>query len=360
MMRTSPPLVRTAVVGLLTLASAFAEARADTIVIPGKRIDPPPNRPDLGPTLTVTIKIKDAGGNVISLPLAIVDTGNVDGLALSATDAAKLGLAAGTNATAKTAGGTATLQKTDIPASRNGSFDGEKDSSPGFKAPVSGTAYITSGKDSLVGTKFFDTDPKGAGAVMVNYAAEQVVIYNNDQAKAQKHSSLDLHTPMTSVAAGSFDVGEGNSYSVEVGVTHGGTTVDSPFVISTGLASTLISTELAAELGIVPGPMIDFTYVNGTFDIPSAMVDLGVFAQGGPSTIEVGILPDSLNPDDLNFLGGSFLGQFSSVELDAADGIFFATVPEPASVVLLGASGALLLAHSAWRRRGRGRAAPGR
>jgi hypothetical protein len=245
------------------------------------------------------------------------------------------------------AGGKTKFDKTDVPASRQGSFVGEKDSNAGFKASVAGPAFIHEGGLTSIGTEFFNTDPAGPGAVIVNYAKEEVVIYNHEQAK--KLGALPFNTGMDAVALGSFNpLTTGHAYTADVGVAYGGNHLESPFVISTGVNATLISEQVASALSIACSiGTFSFTTAAGTFDTPSAVVALDVFPQLGSQSMEVGCLSSALNPDNINVLGTDFLGRFSAVQLNAATGVFSA--PEP-SLLALGALGVLFIRSRRTRR----------
>ncbi len=151
----------------------------------------------------------------------------------------------------------------------------------------------------------------------------------------------------------------------------GGTSLtDIPFLIASGMASTLISQELAIALGLDPSilPSGQFTGQTGSvFSAPQASVEIRLFSDPGFTSfiVPVGILAPSLDPFQDNFLGSDILGQLPYWEIetnqDNSAGIFFAAattlraVPEPGGLAFAGPLlvGVLLLRkHSAARRRG--------
>ena len=320
------------VTGVFITTVFCPSALANTITIPGTVVD----TPGLGPQLFVNINIKNAGGTVITVS-ALVDPGDNDRLSFSAADATAIGLTAGNTGNVEGAGGTATEQTTNVPASRGGTFAGETDSNASFTASVAGAAFIGTGTNTTVGTQYFNTDPAGRGAITINYAKGTATIY--DHAQALTHASLNFSTPIVVVADGSIDPDpNGSAYAANVGVTFGTTAASSLFTISTGVSSTLISIGLAQSLGIpCSGQPLSFTSELGTFAVPSAVVGVNVFAQQAGQTLEVGCLSHALDPDNINILGMDFLGQFSSIDLNAANLVFSASVPEPSTILPLGA-----------------------
>jgi hypothetical protein len=134
-----------------------------------------------------------------------------------------------------------------------------------------------------------------------------------------------------------------------------GTSVSSPFIIKTGLDRTLISQSLATELGINLASLpIASTDINfDTFSIPVVEIEANVFAGQGSYFLNVGVLPDSLNPFGENFLGNDLLGNFQYYEINTntelTGGTFFALpTPEPSvlGLCLLGTCLFLLRAAS--------------
>ena len=132
----------------------------------------------------------------------------------------------------------------------------------------------------------------------------------------------------------------------------GGTSLTGiPFLIASGMASTLISQELAIALGLDPSilPSGQFTGQTGSvFSAPQASVEIRLFSDPGFTSfiVPVGILAPSLDPFQDNFLGSDILGQLPYWEIetnqDNSAGIFFAAattvqaVPEPDGLALAG------------------------
>jgi hypothetical protein len=313
---------------------------ADTITIPGTVV----RTPGLGPQVFVKINMKNAAGNPVTINSVLVDTGDNDGITFGAGDAKTAGLAAGAATPVAGNGGEAVANDTNIPAAQAGSFDGEKDSNSHFTAPVTGAAHIDPGSNqTTVGTSYFNTDPAGSGAVFINYATGTVIIYNHIQALAIELENA-FRTQMIVVPDGTFDIDSiGSAYAVNVDVSNDATSTIAPFVIASGETTTLISADLASSLGAsCTGPNITDTTQLGTFTIPTATLSLNVFAAQGSVPLQVGCLPNSLNPNHINTLGSDFLGTFDDIGLNEATLTFSATpVPEPSTLSDL--SGVLLV-----------------
>jgi hypothetical protein len=116
-----------------------------------------------------------------------------------------------------------------------------------------------------------------------------------------------------------------------------GTNASGSFIIKTGFDRTLISQSLATQLGInvasLPTASTDINF--DTFSIPVVEIDANVFAGQASYLLDAGVLPDSLNPFDENFLGDDLLSKFQYHEVDTntdlSGGTFFALpTPEPA------------------------------
>jgi predicted aspartyl protease len=310
------------------------EAHGDTIKFPIKSLN--------NGLPVITITINDKNGKPITVE-GLVDTGSTGNFIMNANTAATLGLTAGTTGSGNGIGGSTSNSTTSIPASNAGTIQGAT-SSGTFSLSVQGTGNIVPAAPGglgdnavLLGTKFLN--PSGGGATLINWATKYITVYNS--AQAAKLASLNFNTSMTVVAAGTFNPDtSGFAYAVNADVTFGPTSAASPFVISTGVSQTLISSALASSLGIVPsGPTLGFTSELGTFNVPSSVVAMELFPLQGFQTLDVGILPNSLDPNGINVLGANFLESYGSILLNGATMTFSATpAPEPVSLLFLGPS----------------------
>jgi hypothetical protein len=182
---------------------------------------------------------------------------------------------------------------------------------------------------AIVGAPFLRTDDKN-GAFLLNSATGKATIY--DKAQAEKLTALPFNTPATAVASGSLVVPDGGTtLSATVDIINGTTSASASFILSTGVSDTLISSTVAAALGtLTPGPSESVTTELGTITVPTALLSVDVFPQQDPTTLNIGILPDSLNPNNVNVLGMDFLGAYPVLLLNAATSTISA-VPEPAT-----------------------------
>lgn len=317
---------------VLVVVLTCGEVRGDTITFPIKYVT--------NGLPVVEIMIKDKNGNPITVE-GLVDTGSTGNFTMNANTAATLGLTAGATKPASGTGGSTTSSATSIPAGNAGTVKGATQSGA-FGVSMQGTGDIVPAAPGgladngvLLGSKFLNPDPAGRGATLINWAKKKITVYN--KAQADKLASLSFDTSMTVVADGTFNPDtDGFAYAVDLDVAFGSTSAVSPFVISTGVSETLISSSLASFLGIVPSGTLDFTSELGTFSVPSSEVDLRLFSLQGFQTLGVGILPDSLNPDGISVLGADFLAGYDSILLNGATMTFSATpVPEPGSLTLL-------------------------
>jgi len=307
--------------------------------------------------LLVDVNFKDKDGKPITL-VGKIDNGNNDNVGLTSDAASKLGLATGDDKAAGAVGGNTTVKPTTIPASNAGTISGSTVGT--FNVSAQGGGFVASrfadpNVQVLLGHDFLNPDPAGKGAYQVNEAKGTMTVYNHEQ--ALKLAALNFVTLSVAVAQGTFNPDtNGAAYAINSNVTFGSHTISSPFVISSGVDATLISSNLASMLGITPsGPSMDVSGAVNTFSVPSAQVTLGIFPGLASQAVEVGILPNDLNPTGINVLGSNFLGQFSEFQLNEAALTFSATaIPEPTTMLLV-ASGFLGLARSRVRTKRRRR-----
>jgi hypothetical protein len=271
---------------------------------------------------------------------ALLDTGANGGLVFGMKAAAALGLPnQGAAGNAGGVGGAAALDKTTVPAGSTivGAM-GVAAVAPVAGPALSFTNMNFAGFDVIAGADFLNTSDAN-GAFVLNAAKGTGTIF--DKAQAAALAALPLNTPTTAVATGSLNVpGGGTPPTATVGVLNGSTLASAPFVLSTGLNDTLISQSLADSLGtLTAGPTEIVMSDLGTFTVSTAILDLNVFSQQGPVMMTVGILPDSLNPDNINVLGMDFYDKFSELIWNGATSTFSAAVvPEPGawSIIILG------------------------
>jgi hypothetical protein len=268
----------------------------------------------------------------------LLDTGFNDRILFGMKSAAALGLPNnGAAGNANGVGGAAAVDKTTVPA---GSTIVGAMGMAGV-APVPGAGFSNAkmdfnGFDAIVGADFLNTSDAN-GAFVLNAAKGTGTIF--DKAQAAALAALPFNTPTTAVATGSLDVPVGGTPpSATVGVINGANSASAAFVLSTGLNDTLISESLASNLGMLTsGPSETVVSDLGSFSVQTAILKLDVFSQEGPVTMTVGILPDSLNPGNVNVLGMDFYDQFPELIWNGETSTFSAA-PEPGTwaVVLLG------------------------
>jgi hypothetical protein len=144
-----------------------------------------------------------------------------------------------------------------------------------------------------------------------------------------------------------------DGYAVATGLTNplGGQT-NAPMLIKTGFQQTIISESLAAQLnlniGSLPTQSVPLQLTPSAV-LPVATLNVDVFGNAASSfSMSVAILPNSMNPLNLNYLGADYLSHFFywevSTTLSGETGSFYAAVPAPASGSLL-ALAALTLAR---------------
>ncbi len=269
---------------------------------------------------------------------ALLDTGAGTRIVFGMKAAMALGLPNGGAAgNAGGVGGAAALNKTTVPA--GSTIVGAMGMAA--VAPVDGAglsfANMNFGNfDAILGADFLNTSDAN-GAFVLNAAKGTGTIF--DKAQAAALAALPLNTPTTALASGSMDTPDGGTPpSATVGVINGPNLASAPFVLSTGLNDTLISQSLASSLGpLTAGPSETVMSDFGSFSVPTAILKLDVFPQEGPVTMTVGILPNSLNPDNVNVLGMDFYDQFPELIWNGATSTFSAA-PEPGtwSIFLIG------------------------
>lgn len=296
--------------------------------------------------VTFPVTINKANQAIVQLKVngmvikALLDTGFNDRIIFGMKAAAALklpdnGMAPGANGI----GGAAATNNTKVPA--GSSIVGAMGMAA--VAPVDGAGFFFPNMnfgnfDAIVGATFLNTSD-ATGAFVLNAAKGTGTIY--DKAQAAKLALLPLNTPTTAVATGSLDIpGQGMPPSATVSLVNGAHSASAPFILSTGVSDTLISQTVANSLGpLTVGPSETVTSELGSFTVSTAILQLGVFSQQSPSTMTVGILPDSLNPDNINVIGMDFYSHYSELIWNGANSTFSAMgVPEPGtwSIFLVG------------------------
>ena len=310
-------------VGILTVLIAIVlpvNARADKITFPFT-IDEKTKLP------IFTLKV---GDNTVT---AMADTGNSARIVFGKDAAATLKLPDQGNAMG-TGIGSAEAKKTTVP---DGSIMGAVGEAK--VAPVKGDGFYFKDLNppfgAVVGAQFLRTDDKN-GAFLLNSATGKATIY--DKAQAEKLTALPLNAPTTAIASGSLVFPDtGTTLSVVADINNGATSLSSPFILSTGVSNTLISSVVAAELGIsMSGPPENVTTELGTITVPTAHLSVNVFSQQDPVTLNIGILPDAINPGGVNVLGMDFFNTYPALIWNAATSTFSAAVvPELDTYVLM-------------------------
>ena len=269
---------------------------------------------------------------------ALLDTGAGARIVFGMKAAMALGLPNGGAAgNAGGVGGAAALNKTTVPA--GSTIVGAMGMAA--VAPVDGAGFSFAnmnfnGFDAILGADFLNTTDAN-GAFILNAAKGTGTIF--DKAQAAALAALPLNTPTTAVATGSIDTPAGGTPpSATVGLINGPNSASAPFVLSTGLNDTLISQSLANSLGpLTAGPTETVMSDLGSFSVSTAILKLDVFPQEGPLTMIVGILPNSLNPDNVNVLGMDFYDKFPELIWNGATSTFSAA-PEPGTwpIIIVG------------------------
>ncbi|HEV7122580.1 MAG TPA: hypothetical protein VGN24_04035 [Rhodanobacter sp.] len=373
---------------MVLMLAAFS-ARADYFVF--KLTASPPNADDV-PTSIITTK--DAHGNTVTFDM-VWDTG--DGLGdggfyLSPDTAKSLGIHpdAGTPGNVVGAGGTSTMRQKVTPPSIMTFKDQptvaaaqakkaptlpamiEVGSSP-FSAIV-GSSFLSAyqyGRTSGTQGSYFWLSEKTEGAdaqrsavaLSIDSASAKPVQKAPDgRPKGTKSTPIMPHTNAAPSGALAFD-GGGNIGIYLTGVPQ--PLNDVPFLLKSGLPTTLISSATAAALGITDLATLSTMVVKSDFgdlEVRSADLTLGLFEDDPNflfSNVMVGIIDpglDSSNPFGQdgsnffqeNFLGSDVLDQLAYWEVDGppfsasnpTDGTFYAAryltaaVDEPASIGL--------------------------
>lgn len=296
--------------------------------------------------VTFPVTVNKANQTIVQLKVngmvikALLDTGFNDRIIFGMKAAAALKLPDnGMAPAANGIGGAAATNNTKVPA--GSSIVGAMGMAA--VAPVDGAGFFFPNMnfanfDAIVGATFLNTSD-ATGAFVLNAAKGTGTIY--DKAQAAKLALLPLNTPTTAVATGSLDIpGQGTPPSATVSLVNGAHLASAPFILSTGVSDTLISQSVANSLGpLTVGPLETVTSELGSFTVSTAILQVGVFSQQSPSTMTVGILPDSLNPGNINVIGMDFYSHYSELIWNGANSTFSAMrVPEPGtwSIFLVG------------------------
>src|SRR5215471_1225751 len=291
----------------------------------------------------IQIHINDKNGKQITLR-GLLDRGNGGTSSMNSTLAAQLGLnPTGNGTTQGVAGGSTADPTATLPATQTGTPVG---GTGAYNATLHGTVDVPANSnlendEVLLGADFYNQDPAGKGAHKINEATNTVTIW--DHAQAAGHASLSpFQDPLIATSFGTVAPSSGNTggVGINVPVFFGANSTSAVFVLSTGIDGTLISSTVAASLGIVAGaPDFTFTDSFGTFTVASAIVSLTIFPQQGPITERVGILPNSINPLNLSgVIGSGILNSYAATDVNEVTGVFSATpTPEPSGVIPLAA-----------------------
>jgi hypothetical protein len=150
--------------------------------------------------------------------------------------------------------------------------------------------------------------------------------------------------PSQTTPSGALFVNGGFAADLTLSNRLAGTSATDPFIISTGMSQTLISSAMASELGLNVSSLPLETVGTGFGSLTVPFVDLTLKLFDDPNfptfDLPVGILSTASDPFNENFLGNDVLGSLPFWEMtpsaDGLSGTFYATpVPEPST---LGAS----------------------
>jgi hypothetical protein len=288
---------------------------------------------------TITVTITDAMGMPQNF-VGLVDSGNGDGLGISDAGRTKLGLGLGADQGVNGATGTGTVKTTTTPNGQAGTIAGTVPLPPGqpgppapgsLPIPATGIVVPALGANQvLIGADFLDQ----FGKYEINKKLNTITFTKPDQVVA-----VGLAVPMQSSAHCAFEpVPTSQCFSINAQLSSASNSFSSPFVISTGSATSLMTSEVAIALGLnlssLPTETIDTPL--GPITIPEANIAFGLPPLLGTTTDTFGILSDSLDPNHVNILGADILDQFDTYALNITDGRFEETsVPEPKTLGLL-------------------------
>jgi hypothetical protein len=158
--------------------------------------------------------------------------------------------------------------------------------------------------------------------------------------------------PPKTLPDGSIDFNTGGfSATVQVSAM-GSSPVKENFIIDSGAEQSLITTSLAAQLGLDLDSLSMGTYSTdlGMFSAPYTSLSFSLFPNdptfGQLVSADVTIANPTNDPDGINILGSDILSQLAYWEIDpgSSTGMFYAAaVPEPSAAALLGVAAVVLL-----------------